>query len=181
MGYLFDAVSDKKKVCTQQGKLRLQSRVQTGACIGSFAIPGEGARRLHHKWRRVTHNFSPTTGRRRLIRLDIRGAAPLGRRAGDRRASDRRESAIKPFLMPRVTATNASEIVTTCVDLVAMLEAAKAPSTSPMLEGEATLDTFPRRLRGSALAEAAPPTHMLPSFLSFNQGSSSREATAIWR
>jgi hypothetical protein len=46
MGYLFDAVCDKKKeLCTQQGKLRLQSRVQTGACIGSFAIPGEGARR----------------------------------------------------------------------------------------------------------------------------------------
>jgi hypothetical protein len=52
--------------------------------------------------------------------------------------------------MLRATTTNAYEIVTTYADLVATLEAAEAPSMSPSLEGEATLETFSRQLGGSA-------------------------------
>jgi hypothetical protein len=65
--------------------------------------------------------------------------------------------------MTRTTTADAPEGRTARADLVVTLEAPKASSPSPMLEGEATLDTFPQRLRGSSLAEAAPPTQMLPS------------------
>jgi hypothetical protein len=48
----------------------------------------------------------------------------------------------KMLPMTRTTAADASIGPTTCPDLVAMLEAPKAPSSSPTLEGETTLETF---------------------------------------
>jgi hypothetical protein len=66
--------------------------------------------------------------------------------------------------MARTTAANASKGPTTCPNLVATLEAPKAPSSSPTLEGEAPLETFLLMQIRWLTAVAAAPTHLHPAF-----------------
>ena len=80
--------------------------------------------------------------------------------------------------MTRATTTNASEWSMACTHLVATHKATVASSSSPTLEGEATLEPFPQWLEGSASAGPAPPTNMLPAHLVFTSGSGGREALA---
>jgi hypothetical protein len=60
---------------------------------------------------------------------------------------------------------NASEWPMACSHLVASFKATEASSSSPALEGKATLKSFLRRLPGSILDGEVPPTYMLPALL----------------
>jgi hypothetical protein len=108
------------------------------------------------------------------MRLDARGAALLARAMSDRRASTRGRRAstssriaspTEPLTVTRTTAMNASEWPTACSHLVASFKATEASSSSPTLEGKATLKSFLRRLPGSILDGELPPTYMLPALL----------------
>ena len=79
--------------------------------------------------------------------------------------------------MTRTVTTDASEWPTTCADLVATLEATKIPPSSPMLEGEATVETFFPKPRERRAARTAVLTQLHPIFLNIERGGSSREAT----
>jgi hypothetical protein len=70
---------------------------------------------------------------------------------------------IETLPMNRTTAVDASIGPTTCPDLVATLEAPKAPSSSPTLEGETTLKTFLLMQRRWLTAVAATPTYLHPA------------------
>jgi hypothetical protein len=69
----------------------------------------------------------------------------------------------------------------TCADLVATLEAPKAPPSSPTLEGETTLETFLPKQRRWLTAEASTLTHLRPAFLVSMSGNNSKEVIARFR
>jgi hypothetical protein len=71
--------------------------------------------------------------------------------------------------MSRTTATDASEGLTTCVDLVITFKAPKTSPSSPTLEGETALETFLTKQRRWLPARAAASTNLHPAFLALFQ------------
>jgi hypothetical protein len=65
----------------------------------------------------------------------------------------------------RTTTMDASEGLTTCVDLVVTIEAPKTSPPSPTLKGETTLEPFHPKQRRWLAARVAAPTHLHPVFV----------------